>query len=422
MRALYSLGVIFFGISIRIASLFNSKAKLWVRGRKNLFEKLESYFKNNNSKIAWFHCASLGEFEQGRPIIEEFKKRNSDFKILLTFFSPSGYEVRKNFPGADFVCYLPLDTVANAKRFVELINPTIVYFVKYEFWLNFLFEFRKRKIPHFLVSAVFREDQIFFKPYGKIFCDALKGFSFIFTQESKSLDLLNSIGITKSAVAGDTRFDRVADIAINSTAIPIAKSFAGDSQKVIVAGSTWVTDEEKLVPAVKGMLARGWKLLIAPHELGEAHLISIEKELHKIGIQGNEIIRFSNATEQLANTKKVLIVDNIGMLSSLYAYGKIAYIGGGFGKSIHNILEAAVFGMPIIFGPKFEKFIEAKQLISIGAAITVNNEIELKNTLEKFEEDEELRLRLASKAHDYIQNNRGATELIFKNSSLFINH
>ena len=181
MRALYSLGVIFFGISIRIASLFNSKAKLWVSGRKNLFEKLESYFKNNNSKIVWFHCASLGEFEQGRPIIEEFKKRNSDFKILLTFFSPSGYEVRKKFPGADFVCYLPLDTVANSKRFVELINPTIVYFVKYEFWLNFLFEFRKRKIPHFLVSAVFREDQIFFKPYGKIFCDALKGFSFIFT-------------------------------------------------------------------------------------------------------------------------------------------------------------------------------------------------------------------------------------------------
>ncbi len=195
MRALYSLGIFLFGISIRIASVFNSKAKLWIRGRKNLFEKLEEFFKNNKNPVVWFHCASLGEFEQGRPLMEEFKKRNPDYKTLLTFFSPSGYDVRKNYSGADFICYLPLDTKSNSRRFVDLVNPSVIYFVKYEFWLNFLEEFRKNKIPHFLVSAIFREDQIFFKSYGTVFRDALKGFTFIFTQEKKSIELLNSIAI-----------------------------------------------------------------------------------------------------------------------------------------------------------------------------------------------------------------------------------
>ena len=422
MRALYSLGIFLFGISIRIASVFNSKAKLWIRGRKNLFEKLEEFFKNNKNPVVWFHCASLGEFEQGRPLMEEFKKRNPDYKTLLTFFSPSGYDVRKNYSGADFICYLPLDTKSNSRRFVDLVNPSVIYFVKYEFWLNFLEEFRKNKIPHFLVSAIFREDQIFFKSYGTVFRDALKGFTFIFTQEKKSIELLNSIAIKNTEVAGDTRFDRVAEIAAATIEIPIAKSFSGKEKKVVVAGSTWPADEEKLFPVIGDLLKKDWKLIIAPHELGEAHLKSIESGLLGIGISPLEIIRFSQAEESAPAYAKVLIIDNMGMLSSLYAYGKIAYIGGGFGKSIHNILEAAVFGMPVIFGPRFEKFNEAKQLIEIGAAFGINNEVELKKILKKISNDPELLDFLSIKSHEFVQHYRGATKNILDKSASFLSH
>lgn len=338
MRALYSLNIFFYGVAIRIASIFNSKARLWISGRKNLFAELENKFSSNKSPIAWFHCASLGEFEQGRPLMEEFKKRNPEYKILLTFFSPSGYEVRKNYSGADFVFYLPLDSKARAKRFVEIVNPSIVYFVKYEFWLNFLSEFRENKIPHFLISAIFRPDQIFFKSYGGIFRDALKGFTFLFTQEQNSVDLLKSIGINNVIAAGDTRFDRVIEIAKGAKEIELAKTFSGNSGKIIVAGSTWPQDEALFFPAISNALQQDWKLIIAPHELGETHLSEIENGLENSGIGKQFIIRFSKADEQSVVQAKVLLIDNIGMLSSLYRYGKVTYIGGGFGKSRKSVV------------------------------------------------------------------------------------
>jgi 3-deoxy-D-manno-octulosonic-acid transferase len=421
MRALYSLSIFFFGIALRLAAPFHTKARLLVRGRKNLFEDVANKFKTNSQPVAWFHCASLGEFEQGRPLMEEFKKRNTGYKILLTFFSSSGYEVRKNYAGADVVCYLPADTKANAKRFVEIVNPSVIFFVKYEFWLNFLAEFRKKNISHFLVSAIFREDQIFFKSHGGIFREALKGFSFIFTQEKKSLYLLHSIGITNAEVAGDTRFDRVAEIAAGAKEIPVAKSFAGAERKVLVAGSTWPADEENLFPIISPLLKKDWKLLIAPHELGEAHLASIEKGLQAAGISSTEIIRYSKADEITAANTKVLLIDNIGMLSSLYAYGKIAYIGGGFGKSIHNVLEAAVYGIPVVFGPRFEKFNEAKGLISAGGGFGVQSEEELKGALSELMTDEKKRAAAGNIAGKFVSENTGATKIILEKTTAFLN-
>jgi 3-deoxy-D-manno-octulosonic-acid transferase len=349
MRAFYSLSIFFYGIILRIATLFHTKARLWVRGRRNLFAELETKIKSSSQPVVWFHCASLGEFEQGRPLMEEFKRRNPSYKILLTFFSPSGFEVRKNYPGADIICYLPLDTPANAKRFVSLVNPSLVFFVKYEFWLNTLGEIRRKNIPHFLVSGIFRPDQIFFKSHGGIFREALKGFTFLFTQEKNSVELLKSIGITNVIAAGDTRFDRVMEIASAAKEIPLAKLFSGTDGKTIVAGSTWPQDEELLFPVISAELKKDWKIIIAPHELGETHLTAIENGLQNAGIEKQFITRFSKANEATITTFKVLLIDNIGMLSSLYRYGNIAYIGGGFGKSIHNTLEAAVYGIPVVF-------------------------------------------------------------------------
>jgi 3-deoxy-D-manno-octulosonic-acid transferase len=422
MRALYSLNIFFYGVAIRIASLFNAKAKLWVKGRVNVFDDLQKKIGVDNKPVVWFHCASLGEFEQGRPLIESFRKENPQYKILLTFFSPSGFEVRKNYAGADIISYLPLDTPGNAKRFLEIIKPSLVFFVKYEFWLNFLGELRKRKISHFLISAIFRNDQVFFKSYGKIFRDALKGYSWIFTQEKNSIELLKSIGVSTASVAGDTRFDRVSEIAAAAKEILIAEKFSGNDKKVLVAGSTWEADEKNLFPAFKNSSGKGWKLIIAPHELGEAHLSSIEKGISEIGIPPNEIVRFSRADEKTIGEKKVLIIDNVGMLSSLYRYGKIAYIGGGFGKSIHNILEAAVYGMPVIFGPRYEKFYEAQRLLELGGAICVNNENELENQLDKISADEELLKSKSIISHDFVKTNCGATKIILEKTGSILNH
>lgn len=421
MRALYSLNIFFYGIALRIASLFHAKAKLWVRGRKNLFAELEKKMGKDTKKVAWFHCASLGEFEQGRPLIETFKKEHPDYKILLTFFSPSGYEVRKNYAGADVVSYLPLDTKRNAKRFLEITKPTVAFFVKYEFWLNVLLEMKNRNIPHILICAIFRKDQIFFKSHGKIFRDALKNYSFIFTQEEQSLALLKSAGVMHAEQAGDTRFDRVIEIAESAKAIPVAEVFAGENKKVIVAGSSWPSDEELLFPALKKEFSEGWKLLIAPHELGEAHLSAIENKLQSTGIFSDQIIRFSKANTENVIDKKVLIIDNIGMLSALYRYGKIAYIGGGFGKSIHNILEAAVYGMPVIFGPKHEKFYEAKKMLETGSAFAVYNENELRKTLEDLSGNAQQLEQLSKIAFEFVQKNRGATKLILEKANDFLN-
>lgn len=421
MRAFYSLTIFFYGVAIRLAALFNTKARLWIRGRKNLFAELESKIKSSAQPIVWFHCASLGEFEQGRPLMEEFKKRNPSYRILLSFFSPSGFEVRKNYPGADIICYLPLDTKRNAKRFVGLVNPSLVFFVKYEFWLNTLSEISKRNIPHFLVSGIFRSDQVFFKSHGGIFREALKGFSFLFTQEKNSVDLLKSIGVTNVIAAGDTRFDRVVEIANGAKEIQLAKLFSGNDGKVIVAGSTWPQDEELLFPAISAELNKDWKLIIAPHELGEAHLSAIESALENIGIKKQSIARFSKANEVNIASFSVLLIDNIGMLSSLYRYGNIAYIGGGFGKSIHNTLEAAVYGIPVVFGPRFEKFNEAKGLMAEGGGFGVQSGQELKTVLQKLLSDKIAREDAGIKAGKFVKENTGATKIILEKTESLIN-
>ncbi|MBI3512402.1 MAG: 3-deoxy-D-manno-octulosonic acid transferase [Bacteroidetes bacterium] len=399
----------FYGIAIRIAALFNEKARLWASGRKSLFSELEKKFSANVRPVAWFHCASLGEFEQGRPLMENFRKKFPDHLILLTFFSPSGYEIRKKYDGADVVSYLPLDTQRKAERFIRIVNPSLVVFIKYEFWLNFLSVLRRKKIKHYLVSAIFRNDQVFFKWYGNIFREALRGFSHVFTQEKKSVELLNSIHVSQLTVAGDTRFDRVVSIAEVFKEIPLAENFSGPSKKVLVAGSTWPADEEKLFPAIKNLLHSGWKMIIAPHETGKDHIDSIEMNLVKNGVAENEMIRFSNADEKNISGKKILVIDNVGMLSSLYHYGKIAYVGGGFGKSIHNILEAAVYGMPVIFGPYHEKFHEAISLLESGGAFCVNDISDLKKLFEKLAGDEYFLTSSSLIAKEYVEKNKGAT-------------
>ncbi|CAN5298137.1 glycosyltransferase N-terminal domain-containing protein [soil metagenome] len=422
MRALYSFNIFLYGISIRLAALFNTKAKLWVRGRKNLFTDLEKKINSSSGPIAWFHCASLGEFEQGRPLMEALRKQHPEFRILLTFFSPSGYEIRKNYSGADIISYLPLDTPGNARRFIATVNPAITYFIKYEFWLNLLAELRKKKLPHFLVSAIFRKDQVFFKSYGGIFRQALKGFSFLFTQENKSSALLESIGINNSLVTGDTRFDRVIEISSRAKKIELAELFATKNENLIVAGSTWPADEAFLFEIIGNKLQQNWKLIIAPHELGEMHLLEIENGFHRKGIPENKITRFSKANADNISSARVLIIDNIGMLSALYQYGDLAYIGGGFGKSIHNTLEAAVFGIPVVFGPRFEKFNEAKELISCGGGFGVRNGDELKLCLDNLLSKAELREKAGEIAGEYVKNHAGATAKILKKTIQLINH
>ncbi|HLG02529.1 MAG TPA: glycosyltransferase N-terminal domain-containing protein [Bacteroidia bacterium] len=422
MRPLYSFNILMYGLTLRFASLFHAKARQWITGRKNLFTELEKKIAGTDQPVVWFHCASLGEFEQGRPLIEQIKKRYPGHRILLTFFSPSGYEVRKNYEGADVISYLPLDTPANARRFIRLVKPKVVFFIKYEFWLNMLALLRENTIPHYLVSAIFREKQVFFKPWGGIFRDALKGFTFIFTQENKSINLLQSIGITHAEVSGDTRFDRVAEIAANAKQIPLAEKFAGAGKKVIVAGSTWPQDEAHLFPAICEHLTNGWKLLIAPHELNEARLSSIESALEKMGVEQTNIQRFSKANEKTIANAQVLLIDNMGMLSSLYRYGRIAYIGGGFGRSIHNTLEAAVYGIPVIFGPRFEKFNEAKGLIARGGGFSVSTGEELNTVLNTLMRDEKRMSEAGKKAGEYVIQNKGATEKILAKAASAFNH
>ncbi|MCK6640741.1 MAG: 3-deoxy-D-manno-octulosonic acid transferase [Bacteroidia bacterium] len=412
MKFLYTLGIFSYGLAIRIASLFNSKAKLWVNGRRNLFENLNREISNSTSPVIWFHCASLGEFEQGRPLIEKIRVQKPDHRILLTFFSPSGYEVRKNYNGADIVTYIPLDTKSKAKRFVEIVKPSLVVFVKYEFWLNHLAELSARKIPHYLVAAIFREDQIFFKNRGGIFRQCLHNYTHIFTQNSESEKLVKSVGVKHVTAAGDTRFDRVKEIASQAKSIELAAAFIGESRKVLVAGSTWSSDEEHLFPAFVPHISAGWKMIIAPHEIGMARVNEIIRSLENLKIQRSEIVRYSEATENTIHNAKVLIIDNIGMLSSLYRYGSVAYIGGGFGKSIHNTLEAAVYAVPVIFGPAFGKFNEAIQLIECGGGYGVNSPAELKTVLNQILGDENLRGESGTKAGNYVNVNTGATEKI----------
>nr|WP_319572310.1 glycosyltransferase N-terminal domain-containing protein [uncultured Draconibacterium sp.] len=404
MSLLYNLGILFYGFLIRVAALFNEKAKLFVAGRKDWKKKLGSAIDKNASYI-WVHCASLGEFEQGRPVLEEIKKQFPKYKIVLTFFSPSGYEIRKNYEDADIVAYLPMDTKNNAQEFIRLVSPQKVFFVKYEFWYNYITELKRQQIPLYIISAIFRENQQFFKstPWGKWYRKMLHSFEHIFIQNDTSARLLEQAGIKHYTVSGDTRFDRVAEIARGAKKFEIVEKFKGKNV-TLIAGSTWKPDEELLTAFINN--SSNVKFIIAPHEVTPANINRIQELLKK------PAICFSKADISDIDSYDVLIIDSIGILSSLYQYGNIAYIGGGFGVGIHNILEAATFKLPVLFGPNYLKFKEAVDLVNEKGAFPINNFTELQATLNRLINDKTSLQNTSEICKNYIEKNVGSTKLI----------
>jgi 3-deoxy-D-manno-octulosonic-acid transferase len=403
MTFAYNLGIRVYYALVLLASLFNHKARLWIDGRRNLFKNLKNNI-DSNATYAWFHASSLGEFEQGRPIIEALKQHYPDIKVILTFFSPSGYEIRKNYKGADYICYLPLDTKRNAREFIKIVNPKWVFFIKYEYWYHFLKRVHKNNSKLYLVSGIFRKEQLFFKAYGSWYRKMLRFFDHLFVQNTESADLLNSIGIKNFTIAGDSRFDRVVQIAEQSKEIEIAGKFS-EGFKVIVGGSTWEPDEKILIDYIQST-DKNYKLIIAPHEIQPEHIKQITD---KISLP---YTLYSQANDANLNDARVLIIDNIGMLSSLYKYGQVAYIGGGFGAGIHNTLEASVYGIPVIFGPNYKKFQEAVDLIETKAGYSINNSqefIALADAL--FNNTSELKTA-GEAAGDYVRKMKGATEIL----------
>ena len=405
MRLLYNSGIYLTNAAIRLAALFNPKARLWVRGRKGIFDKLARTV-DSGADIAWFHAASLGEFEQGRPVIEAFRKACPGYKILVTFFSPSGYEIRKNYPGADYIFYLPPDTPRNVRRFMAIVRPKIAVFVKYEFWVNYLLAMKRAGTKLYLISSIFRDGQIFFRPYGGLFRSALRAFRHIFVQNDSSRNLLKSIGIEQVSVAGDTRFDRVYEIAQQAKRLPEIERFAADAP-VFIAGSTWPPDEELLV----GLIERypDVKFIVAPHEMDESRMARLAAE-----IKGGTL-RYTQCTPHTSyGPKQLLILDTVGILSSVYSYATWSYIGGGFGVGIHNTLEAATFGLPVAFGPNYQKFKEARDLVTLGAARSINDYDELRAWFVPLRDNEEFLQKTSRIAKDYTTRHQGATGIIVR--------
>lgn len=417
MQQIYSFLIACYGLSIRIASVFNKKAAMWLKGRRRYWDILDLSFAAfpfnvPGRKLAWFHCASLGEFEQGRPIIEGFRKEHPEFLIIITFFSPSGYEVRKAYSGADLILYLPLDTRSNVRKFVEMVKPDIVFYIKYEFWFNFLSYLQHKQIPTILVSAVFRPDQHFFKGYAEWPRKILQGFTRIFVQNEDSKELLQFIGIEDSTISGDTRFDRVATLAENPAVVEIAKAFS-ENKTVLVAGSTWPADEEILFKLID-QNKHGMRFIIAPHEINAGHIDSLLQKA------GGKAVRYSTTNPSDVKNAEILIIDSIGMLSQIYQYGTLAYVGGGFGEGIHNILEASAFGLPVFFGPNYSKFIEAKDLIEAKGAFHVNTADQLIAGVEELLSSAEKLNQASIISKNYVHNGRGATEIVLQSINKLI--
>ncbi|RFS21389.1 3-deoxy-D-manno-octulosonic acid transferase [Chitinophaga silvatica] len=401
---IYNTGLQLYQFVVRIAAMAGkSKARKWLDGRKDWQNKLSAAQLGDGSTI-WVHAASLGEFEQGRPVLEALRKNYPANKILLTFFSPSGYEVRKDYQGADFVCYLPLDTAKNAREFIEIIKPALAIFIKYEFWYHYLTTLHARNVPTLLVSGIFRPDQIFFKGYGSMFKKLLKQLTHIFVQNPTSLDLLRNIGINQVTVSGDTRFDRVADLLKEQRSVPEIESLSDN--RLIVAGSTWPEDEKLLSQWWQQHQPSNTCLILAPHEIHEEHLQAIENLFP-------DAIRFSLFKTQPATKPKVLIIDNIGMLTILYRYAYLSYVGGGLAKGgIHNVLEPAVYSKPVIIGPVYDKYFEAVELVAAGGAAVVTDLQSLSQILEKLFTEPEFYSKMAATAGKYVQQNIGATEKV----------
>jgi len=404
MNLLYFLLIKMYVAGIYLASLLgNAKARLWIAGRKSVFDILQKKLRPGENRI-WVHASSLGEFEQGRPVIEAIRSNDPEVKIVLTFFSPSGYEIRKNYQQADYISYLPMDGPGNARHFIDIVQPRKVIFIKYDYWYYYLTVLHQRNIPVYLCSGIFRKDQLFFKWYGGWYRKLLSDFTMLFVQNKESVELLNKIGYSNVLHTGDTRFDRVVAIASQSANLEEIKTFVG-TNRCLVVGSSWEPDEDLLATYINESTF-DVKYIIAPHEIHSSHIERIEKLILK------KTVRYSGWQKQVHMDVKVLIIDNIGMLSSLYKYGQVAYIGGGFGKGIHNILEAATFGKPVIFGPKYQKFQEAKDLIELGGAFTIGDYAGLKNRLDHLFTNPSLLNESGNIASSYIRKNTGATAQI----------
>lgn len=404
---LYDFGIILLRAVYGMAALVNPKARAFRDGRRQQEDRLrETFSQPASAPLAWFHCASLGEFEQGRPVIESLRAQRPEVKILLTFFSPSGYEVRKNYTGADYIFYLPWDTKANAERFVTRVRPAVAIFVKYEFWYHYTSALHRHGISIISISAIFRSDQVFFKPHGALFRNMLKHFSWFFVQNESSRQLLHQLGITSVTVAGDTRFDRVAEIASQAEEVAIAKSFKRD-QKVMVIGSAWPDDMAVLLPFMNAHREH-MKFIVAPHEISEGQLTAIQE-----GFSG-KTIRYSHAANADPESAKLLLVDTIGLLSRLYRYGEYAFVGGGYKEGLHNILEVACYGIPVFFGSRapYDKYQEALDLTELGGAFAVADTAALTQAFGVLDSDPSAYARAARTNGDYVQKNRGATGLI----------
>lgn len=419
---IYNIVIYFVLWGIAIASLFNEKVRKMWRGEREAFKILKQKV-DPNAKYIWFHAASLGEFEQGRPLMERIRKDYPQYKILLTFYSPSGYEVRKNYEGADIICYMPVDTRLNAIRFLRLVRPVMAFFIKYEFWSNFLHILKHRNIPTYSVSSIFREDQVFFKWYGRSYAGVLKCFTRFFVQNEESKRLLEGIGITAVDVVGDTRFDRVLQIKEAAKQLPICEAFrtgVASSQsadvphhdfKVFVAGSSWPLDENIFIPFFNEH--KDWRLLIAPHVIAEEHL-----KLILSLIKGKKVVRYTQTTPEEAAEADVLIIDCFGLLSSMYNYGDVAYIGGGFGVGIHNTLEAAVWNMPVIFGPNNKKFQEAQGLLKSGGGFEINTYEDFSGLMSSLMNDEAFLKQAGDKAGAFVAHLAGATDKVLASVKL----
>ena len=418
----YNIVIYFVLWGIAIASLFNEKVRKMWRGEREAFKILKQKV-DPNAKYIWFHAASLGEFEQGRPLMERIRKEYPQYKILLTFYSPSGYEVRKNYEGADIICYMPVDTRLNAIRFLRLVRPVMAFFIKYEFWSNFLHILKHRNIPTYSVSSIFREDQVFFKWYGRNYAGVLKCFTRFFVQNEESKRLLEGIGIKDVDVVGDTRFDRVLQIKEAAKQLPICEAFrtgVASSQsadvphtdfKVFVAGSSWPPDENIFIPFFNEH--KDWRLLIAPHVIAEEHL-----KLILSLIKGKKVVRYTQTTPEEAAEADVLIIDCFGLLSSMYNYGDVAYIGGGFGVGIHNTLEAAVWNMPVIFGPNNKKFQEAQGLLKSGGGFEINTYEDFSGLMNSLMNDEAFLKQAGDKAGTFVAHLAGATDKVLASVKL----
>jgi 3-deoxy-D-manno-octulosonic-acid transferase len=400
MHFLYNLGIIILAISIRLASMRMPKAKKWIAGRRNWRNRYSNTIPPTNAKTLWMHVSSLGEFEQGRPVLELFHKDFPDWRVILTFFSPSGYEIRKDYPLVDEVLYLPVDTPANARDFLELIQPDAAIFVKYDFWANYLFELKKRSIPTLLISGLFRPSQPFFHWYGTFWRKIIHCFTHVFVQDENSKKLLQKIGFQRVSQAGDTRVDRVLRLAAAVTRHPLVEAFVGKSP-VIVAGSTWEADEQVLLPILQAVEFQHIKIIVAPHEPSK-------RNVNRLINQTAGAVPYSQLTLENAGHHRVLVIDNIGLLNSLYRYGSIAYIGGGFGKAIHNTLEPAAFGLPILFGPKFEKFEEARQFVALGGAFPIRNAHDIIQVVGKLQVPENYQ-KASHCVLSYLEANQGAS-------------